>query len=435
MHNLALALHQKGFTVTGSDDEFFEPSKSRLEKAGLLPAEVGYFADRITPDLDAVILGMHATDDNPELKRARELGIAVYSFPEYLYEQTKNKLRIIVGGSHGKTTTTSMIMHVLRKLGRKFDYMVGAQIAGFETMVGLSEESDIAVFEGDEYLSSALDPTPKFHHYHPNVAIITGIAWDHINVFPTFENYVSQFQIYADKIERGGKLIYFADDETICNIVKNLRSDVEAIPYNCFDYVDDSIIYNGTRYPISIFGAHNLQNLNAAMLACEQVGVTADEFLTAIADFTGAQKRLEKVKETADAVGFFDFAHSPSKLQATVSAVADRYKNKRIFAVMELHTFSSLRKDFLPHYAHTLDRADEAVVYFNPEVIEHKRLEEITISDVEKGFEHRNLKVFTDSKELETYLSGQDYKNTALLISTSGNFSGIDVRDLIKRLI
>lgn len=436
MHNLALALHHKGFIVTGSDDEFFEPSKSRLQNAGLLPESAGWYAERITPDLDAVILGMHAMNDNPELQRARELGLKVYSFPEYLYEQTKHEKRIIVGGSHGKTTTTSMIMHVLRTCGVDFDYMVGAQVEGFETMVKLTSEAKIAVFEGDEYLSSTLDPTPKFHRYHPDVALITGIAWDHINVFPTWENYISQFAKFASMIEPNGKMVYFKGDEELCKIAKKLRSDVKTLPYEGFESRIDGnntiVIYKGKEYKVGVFGRHNMQNMQGAMLACKEAGVSEEQFLQAMSSFHGASKRLQCLKETENNIAFLDFAHSPSKLKATIEAVRERYPQKKLVACMELHTFSSLTKAFLPQYKDSMKMADVAFVYFNPEVIEHKRLEPIYVEDVINGFGRSDLRVFTDSQKLVEAIKAIDYKDSVLLIMTSGNFSGVDIKELAE---
>lgn len=439
MHNLALALHNKGFIVTGSDDEFFEPSKSRLAKAGLLPESAGWHAERITKDLDAVILGMHAMNDNPELQRARELGVKVYSFPEYLYEQTRHERRIIVGGSHGKTTTTSMIMHVLRTCNVDFDYMVGAQVEGFETMVKLTADAKIAVFEGDEYLSSTLDPTPKFHRYHPDIALITGIAWDHINVFPTWGNYISQFAKFAEMIEPNGKFIYYKGDAELCKISDKVRADIETLPYEGFDFRTEGeqtiVIYGGKEYKVGVFGRHNMQNMHGAMLACQQVGITPEQFLKAMASFHGAAKRLQTLAQNDNSIAFLDFAHSPSKLKATTEAVRERFPNKKLIACMELHTFSSLTKAFLPQYNDSMKMADEAFVYYNPEVIEHKRLEPITIEDVARGFGRKDLQVYTDSVALVEKLRTYKYDNTVLLIMTSGNFSGVDINQLAKSLI
>lgn len=438
MHNLALALHQKGYIVSGSDDEIFEPSKSRLAAAGILPQAWGWFPEKITADLDAVILGMHAREDNPELQKAKELGLKIYSYPEYLYEQTKDKKRVIVGGSHGKTTTTSMIMHVLRNCGIQFDYMVGALLEGFETMVHLSKESKIAVFEGDEYLSSPIDMRPKFHHYYPDIAILTGIAWDHMNVFPTFENYVEQFALFVEKISDSGKLIYYEGDENIRKILPRCRPTVRTIPYNTFPHKTK----NGKTYlegpeetGLQIFGDHNLQNISAAYLACKELGIDDHSFLKAIASYKGAAKRLQKITENPGSVAYLDFAHSPSKLKATIEAVRQQYPDKKLLACMELHTFSSLNADFLPQYKGCMASADQAVVFFNPEVVRHKKLPEITTSDVKKGFAGEKLEVFTDNSALLKYLSEQDYTNTVLLIMTSGNFSGIDIKTTAEKLL
>lgn len=448
MHNLALALHSKGYVVTGSDDEFFEPSKSRLAAKGLLPAETGWHAERITPDLDAVILGMHATEDNPELVRARELGVKIYSFPDYLYEQTRHEKRIVVGGSHGKTTTTAMIMYVLRHLGVDFDYMVGAQVEGFDTMVRLSNTAKVAVFEGDEYLTSPLDRTSKFLHYHPDVAVITGIAWDHVNVFPTFSGYANQFRLFAHSIMPGGKLIYCAKDENLVPIAKEeFPQGVEALPYTGFPWHMENdgadIVANicGQDIRVGVFGDHNMQNMQAAMLACQQIGIEPARFAEAISSFGGAARRLQELcRAAADgpmagAVAYLDFAHSPSKLKATINAVRNRYSNRKVVACMELHTFSSLTKDFLPQYRGAMDDADEAIVYFNPEVVEHKHLALFTTADVATAFAHPNLTVMTKSAEVEAALRSMDLSGKVLLLMTSGNFGGLDLKALAAELI
>lgn len=438
MHNLALELHKKGYHVTGSDDEIFEPSKSRLQQVGLLPPEWGWFPEKINAQLDAVILGMHARKDNPELQKARELGIRIFSYPEYLYEQTKNKKRVIVGGSHGKTTTTSMIMHILKSCELEFDYMAGALLEGFDTMVHLSNESKIAVFEGDEYLSSPIDMRPKFHHYHPDIAILTGIAWDHMNVFPTFENYVEQFALFIEKITPNGSLIYFNPDENICKITGRADASVKLLPYDTFSHT----IKKGITYlqlkgetPIQVFGKHNLQNISATYLACKELGISDDQFLKGISTYKGAAKRLQKIAENNQTTIFLDFAHSPSKLQATIDAVKEQYPDRKLIACMELHTFSSLNAAFLPQYSHTMDKADEAIVFFNPEVVKHKRLPEISIEDVKKGFNNKNIKVHIDNQELLTLLTNKNYQNTVLLIMTSGNFSGINIQNLANQLL
>ena len=426
MHNLALAVASKaGYRVTGSDDEIFDPALSHLREAGLLPDEMGWHPERITKDIDAIILGMHAREDNPELVRARELGIKIYSFPEYLYEQTKDKIRIVVGGSHGKTTTTSMILYVLNRLGIEADYMVGAQIEGFERMVRLSDTAKYAVFEGDEYLTSPLDLRSKFLWYHPHVAILTGIAWDHINVFPTFPEYVETFRKFVDSFEPNGSFIYYKGDENLRAIAEGARKDITCIPYS--EYTGD--------VAMQVFGKHNMQNLQAAMLACHCIGVAPDDFYREIASFTGASNRLEKIAETADCVAYKDFAHSPSKLKATVNAVRERYPEKRLVACMELHTFSSLMADFLPQYKGCMAEADVAYVYFNPKVIEHKRLTPITAEEVREAFGTQNVEVFTESEALQAKLRSLEYKNTALLMMSSGTFDGIDVKDFANKLL
>ena len=426
MHNLALAVAAKpGYIVTGSDDEIFDPARNHLKEAGLLPAEAGWFPEKITADLDAVILGMHAREDNPELIKARELGLKIYSFPEYLYEQTKDKIRIVVGGSHGKTTTTSMILYVLNKLGIEADYMVGAQIEGFERMVRLSETAKYAVFEGDEYLTSPLDLRSKFLWYHPHVAILTGIAWDHINVFPTFDSYVETFRKFVDTIEPNGTFIYFKQDANLKNIADGARKDIVCVPYQ--EYTGD--------VEMQVFGRHNLQNLQAAMLACHSIGVKPDDFYREISTFTGASNRLEKIAEAGNNVAYKDFAHSPSKLKATVNAVREHHQGKRLIACMELHTFSSLMAEFLPQYKDCMSEADLAFVYFNPHVVEHKRLTPITVDEVRQSFGKGNITVFTDSKLLEQTLREQEYDNTALLMMSSGTFDGIDVKALAQDLI
>ena len=426
MHNLALAVASKaGYEVTGSDDEIFDPALSHLREAGLLPEEMGWHPERITPDIDAIILGMHAREDNPELVRARELGIKIYSFPEYLYEQTKDKIRIVVGGSHGKTTTTSMILYVLNRLGIEADYMVGAQIEGFERMVRLSDTAKYAVFEGDEYLTSPLDLRSKFLWYHPHVAILTGIAWDHINVFPTFPQYVDTFRQFVDSFEPNGSFIYYKGDENLRAIAEGARKDITCIPYDA---------YTGD-VEMQVFGKHNMQNLQAAMLACHCIGVAPDDFYREISSFTGASNRLEKICETADSVAYKDFAHSPSKLKATINAVRERYPEKKLVACMELHTFSSLMADFLPQYKGCMAEADIAYVYFNPKVIEHKRLTPITAEEVRKAFGTKNVEVFTESEALQHKLQSLDYSNTALLMMSSGTFDGINVKEFAAQLL
>jgi UDP-N-acetylmuramate: L-alanyl-gamma-D-glutamyl-meso-diaminopimelate ligase len=447
MHNLAIALHKKGFTVTGSDDEILEPSKSRLDKYGLLPKNIGWNESNISKEIEAIILGMHARADNPELLKAQQLGLKIYSYPEYIYEQTKDKTRVVVGGSHGKTTITAMILHVLECLKMDFDYMVGAQLEGFETMVKLSKEAKIAILEGDEYLSSPIDRRPKFHLYKPHIALLSGIAWDHINVFPTFDNYVEQFRIFVNLIEKNGSLIYCETDPEVKTVCEAARVDIKKLPYG----VPNHFIENGITFiqhsnfdiqrsafdktPLQVFGEHNLMNINGARLVCNQLNVPDDKFYEAISSFKGASKRLELVARNENSSMYKDFAHSPSKLKATTAAVKKQFPQRKLIACMELHTFSSLNEDFLKEYEDTMSLADEAIVYFNPHTIEHKKLKAISEKQVKEAFGGSNVEVYTDSSEIVQHLKKMDWKNTNLLMMSSGNFDGIDFTKLGKELI
>ena len=439
MHNMAQAMKNKGYIVTGSDDEINEPSRSRLQKQGLLPESMGWFPDKLDKSYDAVILGMHARVDNPELIRAQELGLKIFSYPEYMYEQTKDKIRVVVGGSHGKTTITSMILHVLKHAEKDFDYLVGAQLQGFDTMVKLTQEAPIAVFEGDEYLASPIDRRPKFHLYKPHIAIISGIAWDHINVFPTYANYVEQFEKFIHIIEPKGSLVYCTADTELKNLVEKTEASITKMPYNVPENsIENGITYliqNGKKIPLKIFGDHNLMNLNGARLVCEKLGINAETFYEAIQSFTGAAKRLEPVKQTPDFVFYKDFAHSPSKLKATIEAMKKQYPSRPLIACMELHTFSSLNENFLKEYKGCMRHADDAIVYFNPHTIEHKKLKPITIEQVKESFNDSKLKVFTESKQVTDYLKSVNWKGKNLLMMTSGNFDGVDFVKLGNELV
>lgn len=434
MHNLAIALKLKGYEVSGSDDEIFSPAKERLEKYNILPDNVGWDEKKITKDLDAIILGMHAKEDNPELIKAKQLGLKIYSYPEFLYEMSKDKKRIVIGGSHGKTTTTAMILHAMQHCGIETDYMVGALLEGFEVMVKMTEEAEYMVLEGDEYLTSTLDKRPKFHLYKPDIAIITGIAWDHINVFPTFEIYKEQFQIFADKIEKNGTLIYCNEDENVRRIAENSRADIEKLPYVAFDYKIEKgntyIIYKSKEYLIQVFGKHNLMNMYAAMLATEKVGISNEDFLASMQSFKGASKRLELIKKTDSVSVYKDFAHSPSKLKATIEAVKDWFPNRKLVACMELHTFSSLTSEFLQQYKGTMDKADVSMVYYNKHAIELKRLPDLNKQDVYEAFDKQGLKVYTDVKDMLTDLHKIEMKDVCILMMSSGNFDGIDLNNI-----
>ncbi len=438
MHNLAIALHNKGYQVTGSDDTIFDPSKSRLENKGLLPEAFGWFPEKITADLDAVVLGMHAKADNPELLKAQELGLKIYSYPEFLYEQSKEKTRVVIGGSHGKTTITSMILHVMHYHDRDVDYMVGAQLEGFDVMVKLTDDNDFIVLEGDEYLSSPIDRRPKFHLYKPNIALLSGIAWDHINVFPTYENYVEQFSIFVDSIVRGGSVTYNAEDAEVARVVEASENTIRKLPYYTPEYmVEDGETLLETPegpLPIEVFGKHNLNNLAGAKWVCQHMGIDEDDFYEAIATFKGASKRLEKIAESATSVAYKDFAHSPSKVEATTKAVKEQYNNRTLVACLELHTYSSLNAEFLKEYKGALDAADVAVVFYSPHAVEIKKLDAVTHEQIAKAFERDDLIIYTNPDDFKNYLFSQDFKDKALLLMSSGNYGGLDF-DAIKGLV
>lgn len=441
MHNLAIALNQQGFEVSGSDDEIFEPSRSRLENLGLLPNQLGWHPEDITSKLDAVILGMHARADNPELQRAQELGIPVFSYPAYFLEQTRNKTRVVIGGSHGKTTITSMIVHVLRASGADFDYLVGAQLEGFDCMVRLGAKSSVAVIEGDEYLASTLEPVPKFHLYKPNIALISGIAWDHINVFKTFESYVEQFATFIDLIEPGGKLIYCAEDPEVVRLAEERkgRKDVAHVPYGVPAHVIrhgiTSLVTPQGEVQLKVFGKHNLMNMEGARHVCHQLGIGDREFHAAITSFTGAAKRLEKLAEHDGKVVYKDFAHSPSKLQATVDAVREQFPGRKLTACMELHTFSSLSEHFLDQYAGCLDGADNALVFYDPHAVQLKRLPAVPAERIRNAFQRDDLKVLTTPIALMGAVREGMGEEGVLLMMSSGNFGGLDLAALAEAFI
>ena len=436
MHNLALALHLKGDHITGSDDEIFEPSKGRLEARGLLPDTFGWFPEKITSDIDAIILGMHAKADNPELLKAEELGISIYSYPEFLYEQSKNKTRVVIGGSHGKTTITSMILHVMHYHDKEVDYMVGAQLEGFDVMVKLTNENDFIVLEGDEYLSSPIDRRPKFHLYKPNIALLTGIAWDHINVFPTYENYVEQFEVFLNQITNGGAIIYNEEDSEVKRVVEESAGAIKRYPYGTPSYsVEDGQTLLDTpegHMPIEVFGKHNLNNLEGARWICQLMGIDADDFYEAISTFKGASKRLEKIAESTRSVAYKDFAHSPSKVKATTEALKNQYPDRELLACLELHTYSSLNPDFLKEYKGALDAADKAVVFYSPHAVQVKKLHPISEKQIAESFEREDLLIFTDPAGFKDFLFDQNFEDTSLLLMSSGDYGGLDFNELKK---
>jgi UDP-N-acetylmuramate: L-alanyl-gamma-D-glutamyl-meso-diaminopimelate ligase len=437
MHNIALALKDNGHDVHGSDDQIFEPSKSRLKNKGLLPLKDGWDPERIDASIDAIVLGMHAKKDNPELLKAQKLGLPIYSYPEFVYEHSKDKKRIVIGGSHGKTTTTSMILHVLRECNIEFDFLVGAQLAGFENMVQLSDAS-IIIIEGDEYLSSPIDRRPKFHLYKHHIGLITGIAWDHINVFPTYQNYLDQFEKFIELTPKDGKMIYFNEDKELSKLIGDYP-EVNGTPYSTPDFNKkgngSSINFNGATYELSIFGKHNLQNMEGARLICKELGIEASEFYDAISSFSGADKRLELLLDKGSSRVFKDFAHSPSKLNASINAVKDQYGEDTLVACVELHTFSSLTKTFLDQYKDSMNRADKAFVYFNPETIKRKKLEPISKEDLKKAFGRDDIEIFNNSNQLVNHLQKIDKNNTTFLIMTSGDFDGLSINDLAQELL
>ncbi|REE08653.1 UDP-N-acetylmuramate: L-alanyl-gamma-D-glutamyl-meso-diaminopimelate ligase [Winogradskyella pacifica] len=438
MHNLALALHNKGYKVTGSDDTIFEPSKSRLDAKGLLPEAFGWYPEKITSNLDAIVLGMHAKADNPELLKAQELGLKIYSYPEFLFEQAKNKTRVVIGGSHGKTTITSMILHVMHYHDRDVDYMVGAQLDGFDVMVKLTEDNDFIVLEGDEYLSSPIDLRPKFHLYKPNIALLSGIAWDHINVFPTYENYVEQFSIFVDSIVTGGSINYNEEDPEVKRVVEASENQIRKIAYKTPEYtVEDGETLLETPegpMPIEVFGAHNLNNLAGAKWICQHMGIDEDDFYEAISTFKGASKRLEKIAESKTSVAYKDFAHSPSKVEATTKAVKEQYSDRTLVACLELHTYSSLNAEFLKEYKGALDAADVAVVFYSPHAVEIKKLEEVTEAQIANAFERDDLIIYTNPEDFKNFLFSQNFDNKSLLLMSSGNYGGLDF-DEVKELL
>ena len=438
MHNLAIALHNKGYQVTGSDDTIHDPSKSRLEKKGILPKEFGWFPEKITQQLDVIILGMHAKKDNLELLKAQEMGLKIYSYPEFLYEQSKDKTRVVIGGSHGKTTITSMILHVLDYNDIEVDYMVGAQLEGFETMVHLTKENEFMVLEGDEYLSSPIDRRPKFHLYKPNIALLSGIAWDHINVFPTFEGYVNQFRIFTDSLTDGGIMVYNEEDTILKEVVESSTHSIKKYEYSTPVYqIDDGVTYIDTPdglMPLEIFGDHNLQNLAGAKWVCQHMGIDEEDFYEAIASFKGASKRLEKIAESSETVIYKDFAHSPSKVKATTEAVKKQYAQRDVIACLELHTYSSLNAEFLAEYNGALDKADKAVVFYSPHAVKIKQLDSVSEQQISNAFQRDDLIIFTNPTEFKEFLFSQKLDQSAVVLMSSGNYGGLDFEE-IKQLV
>ena len=431
MHQLAIALKKKGYEVSGSDDEIFEPSRTNLQLQGLLPSTMGWHSENITADIKAVILGMHAKADNPEIAKAKELSLPIYSFPEYIFEESKQKKRVIVGGSHGKTTTTAMIMHVLKYAEKNFDYLVGARINGFEQSVNITD-APVIICEGDEYPASTIERRPKFHFLYPHIAIITGIAWDHINIFPTFENYLEQFRIFIEKIESGGLLIYNQTDKVLRDLVtlcdrKDIRYQPYEIPVFTICNGRTSVTIAEFTETLNVFGNHNLLNLHAAYYACNQLGVSAKTFLKGISTFEGASRRMELLASNSNTSIYRDFAHAPSKVKATIEAAKQQFADRQLIAVLELHTFSSLNEAFMQQYDGAMELADKAVVFYSNHALELKRMPPLPEAAVLKGFNKTGLQVITNKEALQKWLQAQHLNNANLLFMSSGNYDGLDI--------
>ena len=433
MHQLASHLKNQGNTITGSDDAIYEPAKSNLEKLGLMPEQTGWFPAKITADIDAIILGMHAKSDNPELVKAQKLGLKIYSFPEFVFEQCKHKTRIAVAGSHGKTSITSMIMHMLRVNNKEFDYLVGAKLDGFDFMVKTSETAPLMVIEADEYLTSPLDLRSKFLHYHPHIAIISGIAWDHINVFPTFDEYLETFRKFILSIQANGYLIYNAEDEELVRMVNELKPTINLIPYKPFAFksVDDEsiLLYDEKEFSINVFGSHNFANLKSAFEVGKIIGLSETQILESFQSFQGAAKRLEKIHDdkAKQLTIFRDFAHAPSKVRATVKAVRERYANRKIIAVFELHTYSSLQENFIEHYAHSLDAADVRILFLDEEALKIKNKQDLDETWLKEQFADESILVFKDAAQLKEKINLETTDNCVILLMSSGNFAGMSL--------
>lgn len=433
MHNLAIALHEKGFQITGSDDEIFEPSASRLARYSLLPECMGWFPEKIHDSLDAVILGMHARADNPELLAAKQLGVKIYSYPQFLYEQAKEKKRIVIGGSHGKTTITAMILHILKAVNMQVDYMVGAQLEGFEVMVRLTHDAEWMIMEGDEYLTSPIDRSPKFLHYKPHLAVISGIGWDHVNVFPTFETYLQQFSMFIEAIEGGGCLIYNAEDAEVQQLAE--QANCRKMPYTTHpavmaDGVTMITSKKGTLLPLSFFGKHNLSNLSAAFAVCREMGVDEEEAYRAIASFKGASRRLECVASNSFSVLYRDFAHAPSKVKASTEALRENFPQHQLTVCFELHTFSSLSAEFIHHYQGSVDAADQVMVFYDPHAVALKKLKLMQTDQIKAAFGRDDLVVMSDPEAMLQWMKETITFPSVVALMSSGSFRGLNLEAL-----
>ena len=434
MHNLAICLKNLGHNVSGSDDIIFDPAKKNLEETNLLPNKIGFFKENINKNIDAIILGMHAKKDNVELLEAQKLGIEIFSFPEFIYKESKNKKRVVIAGSHGKTTTTAMIMHVLKEQNIAFDYMVGSSLEGFERSVSLTD-APIIILEGDEYLSSPIEMKSKFHFYKADIAMITGIAWDHVNVFPTLDLYHKTFEKFIRELHSKAKLFWFEEDEVLQDISSKAICMQESYGTPSFKIESGKSIiqFEAKDYPMEIFGKHNLQNLEGAKEVCAALGVSNKTFFEAIATFKGTARRLEKIKLKNNLVAFKDFAHSPSKLMATVKAVNEQFNDKKLIACMELHTYSSTDPKFLNEFENSMNNADIAIIYMSEKAFEIKNKAFIEDKLIQESFNNKNIIVFRKPEGLKNYLNKQNLNDYALLLMTSGNYDGIDWEEFLNK--
>ena len=438
MHSLAIALKNNGHEVTGSDDAIFDPSLTQLQKAEICPEQMGWYPDKINKELDAVIIGMHAKKDNLELLAAQNMGLPLFSYPEFIAQYSRNKTRVVIGGSHGKTTISAMVLHVLNYHRKSVDYVIGAQLEGFENSVFLSESNDFIILEGDEYLSSPIDPRPKFHHYKPQIALISGIAWDHVNVFKTETNYNLQFEIFIESITAGGVLVFNEDDDTLRKLAGDTQNTIRKEPYSILDHsISEGVTYLETDegpIPLSVFGNHNLSNLSGAKWICQLMGVDEDDFFQAISTFKGASKRLELLSKGKASYLFKDFAHAPSKVKATTIAVKEQFPDFKLVACLELHTYSSLDPSFIVHYRNSLEKADLPIVFYDPEALRIKNRPPISPEEIVVAFDQPKLRVFIEPQKLKDYLLELDYHQKVLLMMSSGNYGGLDWESLIAKL-
>ena len=434
MHSLAIQLKKNGHIITGSDDVIREPSKSNLNHYDILPAKEGWCSKKISTDLDMVILGMHAKKNNPELLEAQKYNIPVISFPEFIFNSSKYKKRVVIAGSHGKTTITAMIIHVLNEYNIKFDYLLGAKIDALENQVKL-DDSKLIIIEGDEYFSSAIDLKPKFMHYDPDVLVVSGVSWDHINVFPTKSSYESAFsKLLNHVIEKNGKIFYYTHDLFLQKSLSayNQLSQSYDSPRYIIKKGQFILVHKNENIPLNIFGKHNMENMEAARQVCQEIGVCESDFYKSIKNFKGASRRLNLIKEIENhSAVYYDFAHSPSKVFATVNAVKELYPDRFLIGCLELHTYSSLNVDFIPNYLNTLNNCSESWLYFDEQELQRKGFAKLDRKFLLRAFNHPNMTIINNKKLLRQKINQIELDNTNLLLMSSGNFSGLDIKSII----